>query len=78
VTCIRTIAPSTRRVPPRASCRPLSEAAEEIARLFSRYPEASQTLEIAGRCRFSLDELAYQYPQEQTMPGRTPQQRSNT
>ena len=48
---------------------------EEMARLFSRYPEAlARTLEIAARCRFSLDELAYQYPQERTMPGRTPQQ----
>jgi error-prone DNA polymerase len=48
---------------------------EEMARLFSRYPEAlARTLEIAGRRRFSLDELAYQYPQEWTMPGRTPQQ----
>ena len=36
---------------------------EEMARLFSRYPEAlARTLEIADRCRFSLDELAYQYP----------------
>ena len=48
---------------------------EEMARLFSRYPEAlARTLEIAARCRFSLDELAYQYPHERTMPGRTPQQ----
>ena len=48
---------------------------EEMARLFSRYPDAlARTLEIAARCCFSLDELAYQYPQERTMPGRTPQQ----
>ncbi|MDQ0996026.1 error-prone DNA polymerase [Phyllobacterium ifriqiyense] len=48
---------------------------EEMARLFSRYPEAlARTLEIAGRCRFSLDELAYQYPQERTHPGLTSQQ----
>ena len=48
---------------------------EEMARLFSRYPEAvARTLEIADRCRFSLDELAYQYPEERTMPGLTPQQ----
>ena len=47
----------------------------EMARLFSRYPEAiARTLEIADRCRFSLDELAYQYPEEKTMPGLTPQQ----
>ena len=38
---------------------------EEMARLFSRYPEAlARTIEIAARCRFSLDELAYQYPEE--------------
>jgi error-prone DNA polymerase len=48
---------------------------EEMARLFSRYPEAlARTVEIAARCRFSLDELAYQYPEEATMPGLTPQQ----
>ena len=36
---------------------------EEMTRLFARYPEAlARTLEIAERCRFSLDELAYQYP----------------
>jgi error-prone DNA polymerase len=51
----------------------------EMARLFSRYPEAlARTIEIAERCRFSLDELAYQYPEEQTMPGLTPQQALET
>jgi len=48
---------------------------EEMARLFGRYPEAlARTVDIAERCRFSLDELAYQYPLEVTMPGLTPQQ----
>src|ERR1700688_644749 len=48
---------------------------EEMARLFARYPEAvARTIEIAGRCTFSMDELAYQYPEERTMPGLTPQQ----
>ncbi|TYR36428.1 error-prone DNA polymerase [Mesorhizobium microcysteis] len=48
---------------------------DEMARLFSRYPEAlARTIEIADRCRFSMDELAYQYPQEKTMPGLTAQQ----
>ena len=48
---------------------------DEMARLFSRYPEAlARTIDIAARCRFSLDELAYQYPEERTMPGLTPQQ----
>ncbi len=47
----------------------------EMARLFSRYPEAvERTREIAARCTFSMDELAYQYPEERTMPGLTPQQ----
>jgi error-prone DNA polymerase len=31
-------------------------------------------MDIAARCRFSLDELAYQYPEERNMPGLTPQQ----
>ncbi|MEQ9524780.1 MAG: error-prone DNA polymerase [Thalassobaculum sp.] len=48
---------------------------EEMARLYSRYPDAlARTLAIARRCRFSLDELAYQYPDEASVPGRTPQQ----
>ena len=48
---------------------------EEMARLFSRYPEAlARTVEIVERCRFSLDELAYQYPEERMLPGLTPQQ----
>ena len=48
---------------------------EEMARLFSRYPEAlARAIEIAQRCRFSLDELAYQYPEEATIPGMTAQQ----
>jgi error-prone DNA polymerase len=51
------------------------KASSEMTRLFSRYPEAVlRTLEIAERCRFSLDELAYQYPEERTMPGMTPQE----
>ena len=44
-------------------------------RLFSRYPEAlARTLEIPARCRFSLDELTYQYPEERDDPALTPQQ----
>jgi error-prone DNA polymerase len=47
----------------------------EMARLFGRYPEAlARTIEIAQRCGFSLDELAYQYPQEAIIPGMTAQQ----
>ncbi|MGO4837211.1 Error-prone DNA polymerase 2, partial [Rhizobiaceae sp. 2RAB30] len=48
---------------------------EEMHRLFGRYPEAlARTLAIAERCRFSLDELAYQYPEERDDPSLTPQQ----
>jgi error-prone DNA polymerase len=48
---------------------------EEMARLFSGYPDAvARTLEIAGRCSFSLAELRYQYPDESEIPGETPQQ----
>ncbi len=47
----------------------------EMARLFRDYPEAiARTLEIAGRCRFSLDELRYEYPEELTASGRSPQE----
>ena len=51
------------------------KAPEEMTRLFSRYPEAlARAQAIAERCRFSLDELAYQYPEEAAIPGLTPQQ----
>jgi error-prone DNA polymerase len=51
----------------------------EMARLFRSHPEAvARTLDLAERCRFSLDELAYQYPEERTMPGLTPQQALET
>ena len=47
----------------------------EMARLFVRFPEAlARTNEIAEACRFSLDELRYQYPDEVTTPGQTAQQ----
>ncbi|MGN6097452.1 MAG: error-prone DNA polymerase, partial [Bosea sp. (in: a-proteobacteria)] len=48
---------------------------EEMHRLFARYPETlSRTLQIAARCRFSLEELAYQYPAERDDPTLTPQE----
>ena len=48
---------------------------EEMARLFAHWPDAIvRTLEIAERCRFSLDELRYEYPVEPVPDGRTPQQ----
>ena len=44
-------------------------------RLFAAYPEAlARSEEIADRCRFSLDELRYQYPHEIRFPGLTAQQ----
>ena len=47
----------------------------EMQRLFARYPEAlARTVEIVERCRFSLDELAYQYPEERADPTLTPQE----
>lgn len=49
--------------------------AEEMHRLLAKYPDAlARTLEIAARCRFSLDELKYQYPEEACLPGMTPQE----
>ena len=47
----------------------------EMARLFARHPEAvARTLEIVERCRFSLSDLRYQYPEEVEDPALTPQQ----
>lgn len=47
----------------------------EMKRLFRQYPEAiSNSLMIADECRFSLDQLHYQYPKEITSEGRTPQE----
>jgi error-prone DNA polymerase len=48
---------------------------EEMVRLFRAHPDAlARTLEILDRCRFSLDELRYEYPREPVPPGRTPMQ----
>ncbi len=48
---------------------------EEMARLFHDFPEAIRaTGEIVERCRFSLDELAYDYPIQESYEGRTPQE----
>lgn len=48
---------------------------EEMERLFPRYPEAlRRTMEIVDRCKFSLEELTYQYPEEAIVPGKTAQQ----
>ncbi|MDG4576134.1 MAG: error-prone DNA polymerase [Defluviicoccus sp.] len=47
----------------------------EMARLFRSHPDAlARSLEIAGRCAFSLDELKYEYPIDPVPQGRTPQE----
>ena len=47
----------------------------EMTRLFAQHPDAvARTQEIVERCRFSLDELRYQYPHEVRFPGLTAQQ----
>ncbi|HEX2479585.1 MAG TPA: error-prone DNA polymerase [Geminicoccaceae bacterium] len=51
--------------------KPLSE----MARLFARHPEAlARTLEIVDACRFSLDELRYEYPIDPAPDGLTVQE----
>ena len=48
------------------------KSAEEMARLFERWPEATErTLEIAERCQFCLSQLRYEYPDEPVPPGKT-------
>jgi error-prone DNA polymerase len=48
----------------------------EMARLFRGHEDAvERSLEIVERCRFSLDELRYEYPEEPVPEGLTPQQR---
>ncbi|MBU2033718.1 MAG: PHP domain-containing protein, partial [Alphaproteobacteria bacterium] len=47
---------------------------ETMVQLFARWPHAvAATREVADRCRFSLDELAYEYPEEIHPDGMTPQ-----
>ncbi len=51
------------------------KSAAEMTRLFPGRPELlARTLEIAEACRFSLDALGYEYPDEPVPPGRTAQQ----
>ncbi|WP_411837044.1 error-prone DNA polymerase [Paracoccus sp. ME4] len=46
----------------------------EMARLFARHPDAlARSSEIADRCRFTLDDLDYQYPEERPDPSISPQ-----
>ncbi len=48
---------------------------EEMARLFARWPHAiTAARELADACRFSLEELRYEYPEETCPEGMTPQE----
>jgi error-prone DNA polymerase len=50
------------------------KSSDEMHRLFPGFPGSVQrTVEIADRCRFSLDELAYEYPDEPSGDSPTPQ-----
>jgi error-prone DNA polymerase len=47
---------------------------EQMQRLFARWPHAiAAAREVADRCRFSLDELRYEYPEEIYPDGQSPQ-----
>ncbi len=76
VTCIRekcTIYNAGFRLHPNAERYLKPE--EEMLRLFRQYPDAiRKTQEIAEACQFSLDEFEYEYPEEITSEGRTPQE----
>ena len=49
-------------------------APADMARLFKGHERAlARTLEIVDACRFSLEELVYEYPEEPTPTGKTPQ-----
>ena len=51
------------------------KSGEEMARLLAHFPEAlSATREIVRRCRFSLDELRYEYPADVFSENETPQE----
>jgi error-prone DNA polymerase len=51
------------------------KSAAQMLRLFEGHEHAvHRTLEVADRCRFSLDELRYEYPDEPVPPGMSPQE----
>ena len=67
-------------------CKPLTECGLELQqnaerhlrtrlRLAQTFPQElmAETLNVANRCEFSLDELKYQYPQEVVPAGETPE-----
>ena len=50
------------------------KSADAMSALFPNHKEAiSRTVEIAERCSFSLDQLIYEYPDDEAPPGTTPQ-----
>jgi len=50
------------------------KSSDEMVRLFRLWPESvARSVAIADKLRFSLNELAYQYPHEVCIPGLTPQ-----
>ncbi len=66
-----TVAELGNRRPPNAE-RYLKPPAE-MWQLFAERPDVvERTVEVAERCRFSLDELRYNYPQEMCPPGKSP------
>ncbi len=75
LTCIRagcTMANAGYRLHPHAERHLKSPAA--MARLFAGHEDAlARTLEVAAACRFSLDELRHEYPDEPVPKGSTPQ-----
>jgi error-prone DNA polymerase len=77
LTCIRegcTIAEAGYRLA--ANAERHLKSPHEMARLFRGHEDAVERgLEITERCRFSLDELRYEYPEEPVPEGQTPQQR---
>ncbi len=74
--CIRartTLSQAGRRLKPNAEHGLKSRHA--LAQLFQDEPAAvARTLEVAQRCRFTLDELRYRYPSERLPDGRTSSQ----
>jgi error-prone DNA polymerase len=51
------------------------KAPEVMVRLFAEWPHAIRaTREVADACRFELEELAYEYPDETVPNGRSPQE----
>ena len=76
MTCIRehvTLATAGRRL--EANAERHLKAPREMARLFRNAPEAvEETLRFLDGCRFSLDELRYEYPDETREGFATPQE----